>query len=103
MCACVHVYTSSSLPELDPELLECAAADTGVGLGRLAWDFFSPCEAGEKQQDSTDMLVTVVVSECSFAPPYNREGPIANHYCIHLQNVLRTELILFFVAQSTDP
>ena len=77
VCACVHVYTSSSLPELDPELLECAAADTGVGLGRLAWDFFSPYEAGEKQQDSTDMLLTVVVGECIFAPPYNREGPIA--------------------------
>lgn len=45
----VGVCTSSSLPELDPELLECAAAAvTGEGLGRLAWDFFSPCEAGEK-------------------------------------------------------
>ena len=49
MVACVYslsivwyVYTSSSLPELEPELLECAVADTGVGLDFLAcWTFNS--------------------------------------------------------------
>ena len=49
VCVCLYVYvcvrdcTSSSLPdsELEPELLECATADTGAGLGLLARDFNS--------------------------------------------------------------
>ena len=42
------VCTSSSLPELEPELLDCAAVERGVGLGRLACAF-SACVRQERQ------------------------------------------------------
>ena len=43
VCVCVRDCTSSSLPdsELEPELLDCATADTGAALGLLARDFNS--------------------------------------------------------------